>query len=102
MTITALTPAHTASSFNPLLLFAVMTAGAYAAVTAAFNRNYDLTTYKQQGKWQLLLVWPFLLTLSQKFRHQFVSALKGEKVKVLDRMSPQGSNNSSAGGISSS
>lgn len=89
MSITTLSPAHSTAAFNPLLLLAVVMAGAYAAVTAAFNRNYGLTTYKQQGKWQLLLLWPFLIPFSNSFRQQFVSALKGEKVKVMDSMDQQ-------------
>lgn len=101
MTITTLTPAHSTTFFNPLLLIAVISAGAYAAVTAAFNRNYELTTYKQQGKWQLLLLWPFLLPFSKNFRQQFVSALKGEKVRVLDSINGGGESSSSSGSISS-
>lgn len=82
-----LSPTHsTTPVFSPLLFAAVLAAGAYAAVTAAFNRNYDLTTYKQQGKWQLLLLWPVLVMFSNNFRQQFTSALKGEKVKVSESM----------------
>jgi hypothetical protein len=84
--MTVLTPAHSTALFSPLLFAALMLAGAYAAVTAAFNRNFELTTYKQQGKWQLLLMWPLLVLFSNNFRQQFVSALKGEKVKVLHSM----------------
>eukprot|EP00882_Tetradesmus_deserticola_P006985 GHRQ01007357.1.p1 GENE.GHRQ01007357.1~~GHRQ01007357.1.p1 ORF type:complete len:250 (+),score=99.69 GHRQ01007357.1:379-1128(+) len=94
--MTVLTPAHSTSLFSPLLFAALVLAGAYAAVTAAFNRNFELTTYKAQGKWQLLLMWPVLAPLSRNFRQQFVSALKGEKVKVLHSMDEQ------AGGSSSS
>lgn len=82
-----LSPTHsTAPVFSPLLFVTVLAAGAYAAVTAAFNRNYGLTTYKQQGKWQLLLLWPVLVMFSKNFRQQFTNALKGEKVKVLESM----------------
>lgn len=102
MSITTLTPAPSTAVFNPLLLIAVVMAGAYAAITAAFNRNYDLTTYKQGGKWQLLLLWPFLLPLSKSFRQQFISALKGEKVKVLSSMEQQESSISSDGSGSTS
>lgn len=89
-----LTPAHTAAPmFSPLLLAAVVLAGAYAAITTAFNRNYELTTYKQQGKWQLVLLWPVLALFSRGFRQQFSSALRGEKVKVLQSMEEQQAGN---------
>lgn len=96
--MTVLTPAHSTALFSPLLFAALVLAGAYAAVTAAFNRNYELTTYKQQGKWQLLLAWPLLALFSKNFRQQFISALKGEKVKVLHSMDEQPSSSSSSGG----
>jgi hypothetical protein len=97
--MTTLTPAHNTALFSPLLFAALVLAGAYAAVTAAFNRNYELTTYKQQGKWQLLLMWPVLALFSKNFRQQFVSALKGEKVKVLHAEEEQpGSSSSSSSG----
>jgi hypothetical protein len=79
----AIVPAHTTPPFfSPLLLAALILSGAYAAVTAAFARNFELTTYQQQRKWQLLLMWPVLAIASPQFRRQLVSALKGEKVTV--------------------
>ena len=80
----AIVPAHTTAPafFNPLLLAALIFSGAYAAVTAAFARNFDLTTYQRQRKFQLVLLWPFLVIASPEFRQQLVSALKGEKVTV--------------------
>lgn len=59
-------------------------AGAYAAVTAAFARNYDLTLYGEREKWKLLLLWPVLALSSKPFKRQFSSALRGEKVRVQD------------------
>eukprot|EP00775_Hariotina_reticulata_P011094 gene11094-11248_t len=73
--------------YSPLLFAVIVLAGAYAAVTAAFNRNYELTTYKRDGsRWRLLLLWPVLFLFSKSFRHQMGSALKGEKVKVTQSM----------------
>lgn len=79
---TTLTPAHSTAFFNPLLFAALVLAGAYAAVTAAFARNYDLTTYCERAKWRLLLLWPVLSVFSKPFWRQFSSALRGEKVRV--------------------
>lgn len=59
-----------------------MLAGAYAAVSAAFARNYDLTLYSDREKWKLLLLWPVLALTSKQFWRQFSSALRGEKVRV--------------------
>ncbi|KAF6260362.1 hypothetical protein COO60DRAFT_900351 [Scenedesmus sp. NREL 46B-D3] len=101
--MTALTPAHSTSLASPLLFAALVLAGAYAAITAAFNRNYELTTFKEQGKLQLLLMWPVLAPFSKSFRQQFVSALKGEKVKVLHSLDEQkGSSRSSSSSSGSS
>jgi hypothetical protein len=97
--MTVLTPAQSTPLFSPLLFAALILSGAYAAVTAAFNRNYELTTYKQQGKWQLLLMWPVLVLFSKNFRQQFVSALKGEKVKVLHSMDEQPGSSSSSSSL---
>lgn len=83
--LTVLTPAHSASFASPMLLLAAATAAAVAFVTAAFNHNYDLTTYSNKSRWKLLLSWPFLLMFSKSFRGQFVSALKGVKVKVTEK-----------------
>lgn len=79
-----LTPAHSTTFFNTLLFAAIVLAGAYAAVTAAFARNYDLTLYGQCEKWKLLLLWPVLALSSKTFWRQFSSALRGEKVKVKE------------------
>lgn len=83
---TTLTPAHShAAFFNPLLFAAVVLAGAYAAVTAAFARNYDLTTYGERSRWRLLLLWPVLAVFSRRFWRQFSSALRGEKVRLQEQ-----------------
>lgn len=96
--ITTLTPAHTTMPglFSPLLFVALVFAGAYAAVTAAFARNYDLTTYGQQSKWKLLLLWPVLALLNKPFWRQFSSALRGEKVRVQQSSVDGGAEGSSS------
>jgi hypothetical protein len=78
-------PTVAAASAPPplLLLAALIAAGAYAALTAAFARNFDLTLYAARDKLRLALTWPLLLLTSRSFRAQFASAvLKGEKVRV--------------------
>lgn len=82
--LTTLAPAHSTAFFNPLLFAAVVLAGAYAAVTAAFARNYDLTLYGERERWKLLLLWPVLALFSKPFWRQFSSALRGEQVKVKE------------------
>lgn len=79
-----LTPAHAAPGalFSPLLTLALVLAGAWAAITAAFARNYDKTTYSAASKGKIFLLWPFLAAFSARFRQQFVSALRGVPVKV--------------------
>lgn len=57
-------------------------AGAYAAVTTAFAKAYDATIFKEEAKWKLLLLWPFLLVLSKKFRQQFTAVFTGRPVTV--------------------
>lgn len=74
-------PAHN-SMASPLLLGACIIAGAYAAVTSVFWRNYELTTYSEQGKWKLVLLWPVLASLSSQFRQQFIPALRGTKPSI--------------------
>jgi hypothetical protein len=93
---TTLTPAHSTAFFNPLLFAAVVLAGAYAAVTAAFARNYDLTTYGDRAKWRLLLLWPVLAVFSKQFWRQFSSALRGEKVRVNEDEVARGSSGPSS------
>lgn len=95
-----LTPAHSSAPAlaSPLLLAAVVAVGAWAALTAALARNFDLTTYKASRKWQLLLLWPLLLPLSAAFRAQFLSALRGEKVRVLDSIDGGDSSSGNAAG----
>lgn len=71
-------------------------AGAYAAVTAAFARNYDLTTYGDRAKWRLLLLWPVLAVFSKQFWRQFSSALRGEKVRLNEDEVASGSSGPSS------
>lgn len=51
-------------------------AGFWAAATAAFNRRYGLTTYREESRWRLLLLWPLLLLTSPEFREQFWAAVR--------------------------
>jgi hypothetical protein len=88
---TTLTPAHSTAFFNPLLFAAVVLAGAYAAITAAFARNYDLTTYGDRAKWRLLLLWPVLSVFSKPFWRQLSSVLRGEKVRLNEEEVASGS-----------
>jgi hypothetical protein len=83
--MSVLTPATThapAGLASPLLVLAVVLAGAYAAVTAAFARNFSLTTYGERSRWQLLALWPVLALLNKPFREQFSAAMRGERVRV--------------------
>lgn len=54
-----------------------MAVGAYAAVAAAFLRNFSLTTYADRARWYLVPLWPILLLFSPSFRTQFIAAVKG-------------------------
>lgn len=74
------------STFSPLLAAALVLSALYTAVTARFSLTYPLTTFSERGatKWRLLLTWPYLAAYSKKFRSQFVSALRGQKVKATD------------------
>jgi hypothetical protein len=85
----ALPPATTATAavpafFSPLLAAALILAGIYSAVTAFFGMRYNLTTYSESlgTRLKLLLLWPYLLVSSNSFRHQFMCAMRGEKVKL--------------------
>jgi len=79
-----LAPLAAAASPPPLhLLAALVAAGAYAGLTAAFARNYDLTLYAARDKLRLALAWPLLLLTSRPFRAQFLTAVvRGERVRV--------------------
>lgn len=54
-------------------------AGFWAAATAAFNRQFSLTTYREESRWRLLLLWPLLLLTSAEFREQFWAAVRGRR-----------------------
>jgi hypothetical protein len=87
--MTAVAPASVAAApadglSSALLLTAVALAASWAAVTALFAKNFSLTTYSEAARGKLLLGWPYLAAFSRKFRSQFLSALRGEKVKVKD------------------
>jgi hypothetical protein len=82
---TPLPTAATAANGPPplVLLAALVAAGAWAALTAAFARNFGLTLYAARDKLRLALAWPVLLLTSRSFRSQFVSAVvRGERVRV--------------------
>ncbi|KXZ41210.1 hypothetical protein GPECTOR_647g762 [Gonium pectorale] len=57
-----------AAGVSPALVGALIAVGSYVAVTAAFNRNYHLTSYTEQKRWLLLALWPLLVLFSPKFR----------------------------------
>ena len=85
-----LTPAHAAPSmFSPVLALALVAAGVWAAVAAAFARNFGLTTYAQRSQLKLTLLWPFLAAFSRNFRQQLSSALRGVPVKVTKDSDPE-------------
>jgi hypothetical protein len=90
-------PAHAAAPL-PLAALAVAVAVVWAAVTAAFARNYALTTFADAAKARLLLTWPYLLAFSKKFRAQFVSALRGRPYKAAERLDSAGSGGGGGGG----
>lgn len=62
---------------SPALFVATLLAGAFAAVTANFHRNYGLTTFSEASRWKLLLLWPVLALSSKRFRQQFLKAIRG-------------------------
>ena len=68
---------HLAPSLG--LLLAAALAGFWAAATAAFNRRFDLTIYREESRWRLLLLWPLLLLTSAEFRRQFWAAARGRR-----------------------
>ena len=53
--------------------------GAWAAATAAFNRGFALTPYKEQSRWGLLLLWPLYLLASPEFRAHWLAAVRGRR-----------------------
>lgn len=54
-------------------------AGFWAAATAAFNRGYQATVFKEESRWRLLLLWPLLLLTNAEFRQQFWAAVRGRR-----------------------
>lgn len=86
--MTALAPATyapgPASLSSPLLIAALALGALWAAFTALFAKNYNLTLFSDSARWRLLLTWPYLAAFSGRFRTQFLSALRGQKVKTPD------------------
>ncbi|PRW56838.1 Peptidyl-prolyl cis-trans isomerase FKBP20- chloroplastic [Chlorella sorokiniana] len=78
-------PPSSALHMDPLsslsLLLAAALAGFWAAMTTAFNRRFSLTTYREESRWRLLLLWPFLLVTSAEFREQFWAARRPEAME---------------------
>lgn len=76
-------PPPSALHMDPLsslgLLLAAALAGFWVAATAAFNRRFSLTTYREESRWRLLLLWPLLLLTSAEFREQFWAAVRGRR-----------------------
>lgn len=71
-------PSHAYTGLSSLsLLVAALIAGAWTAVTMAFNKGYKKTIYSEDvvKKVPLLLFWPILLVFSAKFREQFNAAI---------------------------
>lgn len=99
-TLYASAHAQSAPLFSPLLALAVVAAAAWAAVTALFARNYDLTTFSERARARLLLTWPYLLAFSRRFRGEFASALRGEKVRVTDGAAAADGSGGGSGGSS--
>lgn len=75
---------------SPLLFAAAILAGMYAAVAAAFTRNFHLTTYKDSSKWVLVLTWPVLALFSAAYREQFVAALRGQGLLKAQEQQQEG------------
>lgn len=49
------------------------------SATAAFNRGFALTPYKEQSRWLMLLLWPVYVLVSPEFRQQWVAAVRGRR-----------------------
>jgi hypothetical protein len=77
--VTSVTVVQPSSHLNTPLVAAAVLAGGWAALTAAFLRNYPLTTYAESKRWLLALLWPLLLFVSPKFRAQWQAAVRGER-----------------------
>jgi uncharacterized membrane protein YgcG len=69
-------------------------------VTALFARNYGLTLFAERSKARLLATWPYLAAFSGKFREQFVSALRGRRVKATKPVGDGGGGSSGGRGRS--
>ena len=67
------------AAFSPTLLVAAGAALAYAAVASAFLARFSDTTYAPGKRWQLALLWPFLVVFSSSFRQQLWQALTGKQ-----------------------
>jgi len=98
--VAAYAPMHAApppaALFSPLLIGALALGAVWAAVTALFAKNYDLTLFSERMRGRLLLQWPYLAAFSEKFRGQFVSALRGQRVKAAEEVGGGGGSGGSA------
>jgi len=83
-------PAHAAGP-SPLLFVAALLAGIYAALAAAFARNFHLTTYQDRARWWMALAWPLLLLFSPAYRAQFLAAVRGLRVGTKQEGQPPSS-----------
>ncbi|GLC39906.1 hypothetical protein PLESTM_000964900 [Pleodorina starrii] len=86
-----------APSLNPAFVGALVLAGGYLTLTAAFNKNYPLTNYAESKRWLLLALWPLLFLFSPKFREQFNAAVRGERAGI-GREGPAGGAGGSGSG----
>ncbi|GBF88972.1 hypothetical protein Rsub_01471 [Raphidocelis subcapitata] len=93
-------PAHAPAAplFSPLLVAALALGAAWAGVTALFARNYGLTLFSERSKARLLATWPYLAAFSGRFREQFVSALRGRRVKAAESAGGGGGGGGGASG----
>lgn len=67
-----------ASPLSAAAIGAAVVVTGLAALGAAFYRNYGLTTFAENRRWLLTLLWPLLFPFSSKFREEFATALRGE------------------------
>lgn len=73
-------PAHGFGFGNLGLLVGLLV----AIVTYLFSRGFEVTTFREERKWVLLLLWPVLIIFSKSFRKQLKKAVKKGGKAVFD------------------
>ncbi|GMH42385.1 hypothetical protein BSKO_10304 [Bryopsis sp. KO-2023] len=53
-------------------------------LTYLFNRGFEVTTFRKEKKWLLLLFWPVLFLFNSSFRKQVKAAVKSGANSLLD------------------